>query len=142
MLIERPRSPLKVKHGNKLVHRVGPFQMQALLLLEALGRTEIPPKGIITATGKLREHTVRDMFPMGYIDMKLDPRRPGTVHYAITKIGKDVLRNGITTDGKSAKTMRPKVQALLAKQRARAKAKAAPPAKRNGRRNGAARATG
>lgn len=149
MQIQRPRAALKVLHGNKMVYKVGPRQMTALLLLEALGPKEVPPRGVITATGHVREHTIRDMLPLQFVKMEYNGAI-GSNNYTLTKIGQEVLRNGITTDGKSAKILRPKVKSLLAKQRerqaardaARAAKEAKAKAKHSGRRNGRARAAG
>jgi hypothetical protein len=113
MLIERPRTPQKVKYRGKLVYRVGHYQMVALHLLGMLGRMEVPPKGIITATGKVREHTFRDMFPQGFVDMYRPA--PGVVQYDITARGKEVLRDGITLKGKPAAKVKTETELLVAK---------------------------
>lgn len=149
MLIERPRTPRKVMHRGKEVYRVGRNQMLALYVLSLLKPTEAPPKGLITATGDLREHIFRDMYPQAFLDMHR--KAAGTVGYSLLPAGKEVLRDGITIEGDSRKDIEREAvkrveqarrgddvvakkakhsngTTLLAKQRAKAKAKRAAPA--------------
>lgn len=133
MRIERPRSPHMVTvvikgRGEVLRPVVGYAQKMALDLLDRLGRTEQPPKGTITATGVLREHVVRDMIPLGWVNAKRIS--DGVMDYYITKAGRFAREHGIVQDppkhvAKAKRNGASKAPSLMAAQRARVARRAA-----------------
>lgn len=144
MRIERPRSPQMVSiiiRGQPVLRpKVGYAQRQALALLARLGVNDPPPKGAITATGVLREHVFRDMLPHRWVTVR--PLNDGAVQYAITAIGRKVLKDGVVQfpRGKKGKDAKGTGNGLLARQRAAAAAKA--PQKRAANTKAGRRATG
>lgn len=94
MRIEKPRTPMQVLVKGSPFYRVGYAQMLMLRLIDALGRTEAPPKGLLTATGILREHIANDLFPVGYVDV--ERLSDGFTEYKLSKRGKEVAHGDRT----------------------------------------------
>lgn len=143
MRIEKPRTPSQVLVEGKPAYRVGYAQMLMLRLIHALGPAESPPKGIITATGILREHIATDLWPTGLVDAE----RIGAGHmqYKLSHMGAFVLDDPNTVINGKPRTAEQRSQKreleaainLLERQRAR-KARQRTAATGNGSRRTAA----